>query len=847
MTVKSAFVHWWLGMTIKETTFNPAEQGIAPVILLLGFVSNVIVLAAFYFGWGDFVPIGVRLLAATISMTLAPGSIGLLLFFRKKEQQKVDGIAEFLFIFVIGFSFNLLINIILYITNVSLAEALAVYLPLQILFSGWLLYSRGGALQRVSWRLIGIREAAIAVGLAVLAFVTYQHGYPLTNNEELFVLQKLATNPSVAYDNISVTSGQPSTYFFVPFQLLIAGVSILAGFEVSFTQSLFWPFTTIVGILAMLKIAEVVSSDRMVVGAMAGLIFVISIFQPSAFIEQAGIVIPYPNRHGIASGVLLPLVLWLYWDLLGRRKTDYLSAFALGYVILELTFVHARETLIALACIVITGLVYLISSSKSGRDLRVILGVVATTVVILVGYKVLVLLVSNDLDAYIGAMKIKMLDILQARFAGGSVFEGLFSPLPRSFDIAVGQTGSLFSVGITSYDEIFQESWVLGGKSARIFIPIAVLFLPIYILVQRTVLPLAVAACLSAFAIVMKIPGLELALSYIVGNPEIFRIYNIVFLLSLIVFAHGLVIFARWLVCHLERCGAGRGIILFSVLFFLITLSIWLSTSDLRRFTMGVNILSGIWTANASFVLHLFSLGLIIFRALSPLTALNRPIDHAQPYRAHGAYLGITLGAFIIAYSIPVAMDDKPWKDGLFLAPYPPGSFSGRFDEDFDRLVASGKIKSRLPVDVIQFLRNKVPANQNLISGESNTVSMTTNHFTPVDTAADQPITGVNVSNWKFMQFLGPGVDRFDLRLLVEPEGENKRLIDILNDFRVDLILVLPYERDHVTMARKSNKVIEILLNPLFDNGSYAIYGVRSAATALPHMVQEKSASPSGN
>lgn len=807
-----------------------SDPGLVPLFLVTGFAANAAVLASFHLGWPAVVPIGFRFVASLFCLSLAPGSIGLAFYYRATNGPRRDAVTELLYAFIIGFSLNLLVNILLYVTNVSLADVLAFYLPLQLLLIGYLLRSLGRWGLRLPRPSLSVAGLAVATGLAVLAYVTYLHGYPLTNNEELILLQKLATNPNVHYDNLGVLPGQPPTYLFVPYQVLIGGVSILAGFEPSFSQSLFWPFSTTVAVLATIKLTETATGDRHAAIAVAAIILTVGLFEPRSFVEHAGVFTPYPNRYGIASGMLLPLVLWLFWDHVSRRAIDYLAAFSIVYVTLEMTFVHAREALIALACFLISGLVMGLSPSSMRREMKATLGVIATAIVLLVLYKVFTLTASDQLDIYIAAMKAALRETLATNFAKGDLLQALFGPATDTLHVAIGAGDMTMAVGVPTYEDIVVRSWSTGGYTARIFVPVALLFLPVYAWVARSGMQLAVAACLTLIVLGLKSPALVLSLSYLIGNPEVFLLYNIVFLLSLVIFTHGLSLAATWLVSATGRCGGGRHIILFTALLFMVVGAVWFSTSELRRFHMAVNALASHWTAANSFVLHLATLAILVYRARTLESWSVETTDTGAARR--GVAVGLSIAAMLTAFAIPVFVGAKAWKQNPFSAPYPPGSFAGNFHADYDRLVRSGKLLSRLPEDVVSFLRTGVPANQIVIGGETNTVLMTTNHFASVDTAVGRPVAPINVANWMFLKHIDEREFVFDLRRLVSADDPNNKFFRILDYCRCDLLLVLPAEHDHVEKAWSGNPLLQKTLKPVFDSGGYAVYAISKAKHA---------------
>ena len=136
----------------------------------------------------------------------------------------------------------------------------------------------------------------------------------------------------------------PTTYVFVPFYLFLGLVSRFSQIDVVGTIFAVGPYLVLVAFCLMLKLLLLISNDRRVVVCFS-LVFVsllISVQLRPGNYHTA--VIPSIDRYGVAEGLLLPLV-------------------GLIYLIVEISFVHARETL----CFLSFALAYLSILAGIGR------------------------------------------------------------------------------------------------------------------------------------------------------------------------------------------------------------------------------------------------------------------------------------------------------------------------------------------------------------------------------------------------------------------------------------------------------------------------------------------------
>ena len=266
-------------------------------------------------GWST-MPVAIRFAAGLIVFGLSPGLLiaGPLLAGRSRTVGPADFVIS---VFTCSFSCNLIFNIVLFLSDVSFADLAHAYVVAQalgyVLWGAWAWRGRRErALAGEPARTVEVHGAMLFSGLvltiaaAALTYIAYANGPPPVNPEELVSLRKLAENPTVRYDNLFFRNGDPSTYLFVPFQILIVGTSLLAHLDVVLTYSLFWGVTTALSIAILTRLAFLMFGRAEVAAVVCLTMMLIGFFDPRSVIFDAGIVTPYPNAT-VCQGLLTNL------------------------------------------------------------------------------------------------------------------------------------------------------------------------------------------------------------------------------------------------------------------------------------------------------------------------------------------------------------------------------------------------------------------------------------------------------------------------------------------------------------------------------------------------------------
>ena len=381
-------------------------------------------------------PVGFRLIVGLVCFGLAPGLL-ILAAINWRNTERADGIAlTFVNAVALSFSCNLLLNFVLFATGVPFRELTAWYLGLQATAYAavGVAFFRGRAssfFQPVAWRTSvanAVARSLLSMALAGTLFYTYSNAMCGAPIEELVVLRKLQDAPTIRYDNLSLVRGQPSTYLFVPFQILITGVATAGHLDVALVYPTFHAVTSLLGVLALLLLCWEVFHDEVATWVL-GAFLALAIGTDFLGLQvELGLVAPCPNRYGFAGGVLLPLSLLMFFVSLRTSSARALHFFLLAYLVVEMTFVHARETLFVLACMVVTSVFLGLRFRQHASLLRLVGMAIAATVGVLLTYKYLNLALSQSLDLYVNLLTEESRNALRRLIEDQGLVKSLFSP-----------------------------------------------------------------------------------------------------------------------------------------------------------------------------------------------------------------------------------------------------------------------------------------------------------------------------------------------------------------------------------------------------------------------------------
>ena len=800
-----------------------SQVGISTLVYLAVTAIALFLAGYGWTGW-EHMPVAIRLATGLIAFGLSPGLFiaGTLVLPRQRD----IGFADFVHaVFTCSFSCNLLFNLTLYLWPQSFAGLAHSYLLVQ-------------ASCYVLWAILALRRqpseshlneprkrqpwAAVLSGLALVAaasllvYIAYANGSEPTNPEELVSLRKLAQNPVVRYDNITFRDHEPSTYFFVPFQVFIVGTSLLAHLDVALTYSVFWCVTTLLSLVVLTRFAYVLFGRIEIAGIACFLMASLGIFAPSSLFNDAGIVTPFPNRYGFGSGVLLPLgLLWL-WSILRESNAHVWRWALLIYLVIETTFVRARETLISMGTMLAL-LVLLIAHAERHRRTLIRLGdVLAIMGLVLMVYKAFNLWMSPGLSGYLDNLSSQSLVAMNQMFSDLGRWRAFVTEPPHSIAIGAGSSG--FSVDIIGYRRLFVEPWADPDYAGRLFLPLAMLALPLYALRAKSLLQLTLALIMAGLGVITASGPAVLYLSALIGNPEVFQAHAIVFIVSFFIVADAL------FSCGLSASSLCRT-----------RPRLWIpSTVALVGFVGGAYALpdhidrwriagAALWSPTFSWSLILATIAAVCYR----LRQRDLPLFPDVPWQGAsvaGACVAWSLAAIIVA---PAIRSSEVWSGRTLRPVSPSGQFSGDLVQDYDRLVATDKLYRQIPVSVIRYFRAQVAPNSVILGQDTLALMMAAPHFAAV-VSVDGAVMPNYIDNVAFLQNYSRTKDKtFSVMSYLSDMRGRSTFTRMLRECGGDYLIVAPAESKAADQIIETDPNLSIGLRKTFSADEFVVYDTR--------------------
>jgi hypothetical protein len=794
----------------------------------LCLVAVVLALASFYWAGWSATPVTVRLIAGVTAFGVSPGLllIGPFLSRRPRRVAPADFVIS---VITCSFSCNLVFNAVLFALKWSLADLTRAYLLLQLI--GYLVWAASSLVHSERVPIVASHGrgrmslpalaaiSLLATAAAALVYITYVNGAPPTNPEELTWLRKLTGNPGVRFDNLSYRDGDPSTYLFVPFQILIAGTSVVAHADVALTYSVFWAVTTVLSLFMIGRLAYILFGRAEIAALVCLWMVMIGFFDPNAVVAAAGIVRPYPNRYGVAGGVLLPLVLVLFWSILRESEFQLWRWALLVYVTVEMTFVHARETTLAVGTMVGLLVVLAARPKHHRREVAWIAAVIGVTAVVLYVYKHVNLAIAPELGAYVGEMSEACRIALSNLIREHGFLGALVAPVPKG--TTVGVNANAVSLNFVAYQGLFLDTWI-RVYPGRLFLPLALVVLPLYAWFARSITELSLALVLAGLGAVASSGLLALYASAAVGNPEVLLAYNLIFLLSLLV-----------LCCSAWRAGVaianfskglpGRRWLLVGACVLLPVASYYFGAQVLDwRTSLGLR-----WTAAVGWALIAAAVIAIVDR----LRRSDLPLFPDQ--EEVSAIASLASACLILAVVMPAVQQSDTWDDDPFSPEYPSYRFSGDFVSDYPQLMATGKLEaSDYPLEVIRFLREGMPPNQTVFADDTLAILQRVPHFAAI-LSNKGTVPATYIANGEYLQTYSLSGTKFEIRPFLSETSHIHRFEEMLTRYGVDIVLVSPGESSDVKRYWEQSTELQARLRPVFERDGYLIYA-HGRSTASP-------------
>jgi len=631
---------------------------------------------------------------------------------------------------------------------------------------------------------------AWGVGATAISYVvvkTYFYGSNGINMEELIIIRKIAENKQVLYDNININYGDSLTYLVSPFYFLIAEVSILSRIDPAFTYSLFWAYSSFLGIICLSAFVGVVLNNSK--AALYTILFIslTAAIMPLSLVNDLGIGIPIPNRYGVSAGILLPLAMSLFILACKGEKVSTISMFSILYVVLELTFVHAREAVYFLAFALCYFLVSVSIDGLRASATRIALNIIVYCAVVLIVFLLVHDHLSTGLEAYFLAMKESLLK--QFYETWGSMRPSLFGEMGVSkVFVDTGNPSTSFYMGASNYQDIFLNVWANNDFSVRLLLPAAIIVAPFLAVFMRKKLVGVVILALSLFALFMLSPPLRLIISYMAGTSELLMAYAFPYILALPLVIQGFIkveeftartlrkmivdrvcLSIRWLPKG-DQFMSVNGIQKLSSIFFLITgfTAICLVSAIVFTVDFSRPLFASLWSYNFSLVWHFMTIIVLWVSFVLPKNAIKvrktnligRLLDGTL--ECHGRTAMVSLLILLGMIFVPIRS-----RDAANLFNNPITSFSGVFLDDYNQLKNTRKFESKLPVSLIEYLRSLEPG-QRIFSEETYSILLSRAHYAPVLSFSNLELQISYILNWKFH-------DCFD-------KTAPRKVFDFLND-----------------------------------------------------------------
>lgn len=791
------------------------------VLALLAAVSLVLALFGFLSPAWLKAPLTVRFLTGVMVFGVAPGLL-MVGPFQSGRGQRLTASDLAVSVVTCSFSCNLALNAVLFVVESSLYDLTRAYVVVQLagyaLWAGWMFLKRrrGVVAEPVGRRAPGggHRTAvwlAIGTAIAVVVYITYAAGSPPSNSEELVWLRKLVENPIVRYNNLSYRDGDPSTYLFVPFQILIGGASIVAHADVALIYSLFWAVTTALSIFLIARLAFVIAGRHEVAALACVWMVVIAIFEPSTVVVGSGIVAPYPNRYGFAGGVLLPLILLLFWAVLREPRVQLWRWVLLIYVTVEMTFVHARETLLALG--IITGVLVILLARAREQVWQIlrIAAVIGVTAIVLVVYKKVNLYLAADLDAYVGAMTTASRSALADLLAKNGPTTVLTAAVPSAATVTVEGSAPI-TLTFATYQRMFLDTWgyrYLG----RLFLPTVLLLLPIFAWSAKSVAEMSLAVVLAALGYITSSGLLTLTISALVGNPEVLIVYNVIALFSLLIIAVG-----AWRAgvalagLRYSRVAAGACVALVIASFVFVDGAIALRTYLFSQ-----------WGNTFALLLIAATVLAVVLRVRRTDLPLFAPSEPAP------RLAGLIAFCLVLTLTGPAVRRSDAWSVNPLSPPYPASRFSGDLVADYPLLSTSGRLDpTPYPIGLIRFLRDQVAPNQTLLAGDALALLERVPHFTAI-LSNKGDVAPHYIVNGPYLRDYSRSGSKFHLAPFFADDAGVESFARMLGEYHIGIVIVDPDEAGVVTSARERSPRARDLLQTIYEEDGFAVFRVVGA------------------
>lgn len=802
----------------------------------------------------------------------APGFL-VLSYLSFLQQHRYSALTIFLLSTSLSFTCSFLLNIVIFALKTDIEQA---YLGYLVVLGGCY-----GLLAVVLWRrLPGLAPAVaealwayrfrLAYGAAVVVGLTaimLLRSHPGLFIEELFIVRKLADLPEIRVDNLSLLPNSDTTYIFLPFSLFLSLVSRFADADVFTITLLTGTYLAVLSYAIVVKLTLLFTESRGAVLVASVMFAAFALAAPLLTSDRVSFLLPPADRYAVASAILLPLAMFHFLIHMRDERINAAMLIGLIYLIVEISFVHARETVFFIGF----AFCYLLVILAAGQDRAAVMRcatVIAIVCAILVGYRFVALARAPELGSHVRDMAEIMRQMLATAWSDGNWAALLgYEPL-------VGPEGS-----VTRPYNTRQFAEMPGFR----FVPFMISLLPIYVLAADRGLRVLLAVTAAGLVLFSLTPGLQLVVGAVVGSWHVFGIFSFLVLLLFIMFADllarapSLIGYywsdakvprrARWLFVALLLFGLAvtfGGLLLFLAHHAKLGPPVrgfieWFGGESVAVVETLLGLIESPYATRSRTIELLVVLGTlgIAFVKLSPRLGWGTlPLDAGRAAeRAPAARLAplMACAAFVVCvpYSIGSKSGDSFKIAGLPLTPETPaygGSLcpagptpevltcvnDARLLAVIGSLAGSGRVG--MPASLVDFVRNEVPPGQVWLGTETIAVMIAGPHYAPVMTSR-QWLTGAFLINDAFRDETIRGMPyadgemqvlRFDLARFLESEEGRSRLIRAIVDHDVDWLIGGPLDAARVRALLAQDPSLAALFPVAFDRDGFLVLSTRS-------------------
>lgn len=749
----------------------------------------------------------------------------------------------------LGFSFNFLTNIVIYLTQPSLIVATNAFLIFVSLLYALLLYiwRKRGAKLFVSPESYNYMKVLFAVILAVVfTIVLFYKKPPAYYIEELMVLRKLFENSHIMATNLAFHPGIATTYYFVPFFQFIGMSAIFSGVDIFRAIHGLWPFTSAVSLLCIVGILRLMNGYSIAIAVAIAVFVFHTLFLPQPASNLFTLFAPSPDRYSLPNGVLIPLAFFHFLIHMGEKKINIAAFIGLVYLITEITFVHARETIHFIGIVFCVMFVLLFDFKRNKYALVRIFWLLCILGAILLIYRKMNLTLQPELLGYVSQLKLDMIVNLMHVWNNHG-FWGLFG-MPQFV------WGANYHDHTLSYPERLGIVLNLAGYS---FIQIVIFLLPVYTIMVDRAKMLVAPAIIAFFGLFSLFTGVRLLAGIVIGSPFIFDIFSILYLFAFIVFVDMIRIVTVFLSpAAATRRGMFLPLLLIITIVYIITLYMHVHTSKYATSSLRLEI-----------IIYLLTLIAVGFRA--KIFSYGRQVNIEEKIQPRGDFLkrfisnSHSLSALFICLSsapagkkiIVMAMligivstgginisNTHAFKKTVnnsmdMFTRHDQSAYTGQFPLDYNILAGQDFVVSQLnfqlPTALIDYVRTNIPPQQIWFGGDTALIQLISNQYSPIITFCGRLHEGFEANFVFYREFrdlpktqpLDPVVfEKGRFTDFLENLADVPRLISVLDKHQVQWIITRPDEKERVEILLASESILQKRLRKVFETDGYMIF-----------------------